>query len=187
MSITRNDADAALRDAGKAGEYSKTLFHYEMASPYLLLWGVLWIIAGIVSVLSPEHTGTGWLVVDTIGIIATGYLVAGDARQFEETNIRGEALRFVATAAVLAVFFTLTFTLFGPVSAVEIQAFITILIASIYMVIGFWTGIRLSVIGAFLALLVVSALFYTPALFPLLVSILGGGALILGGLWMRRA
>ena len=187
MNITKNDAETALRDAGQAGERSLTLFHYEMASPYLLLWGVLWVTAGIVGVLSPEHTGTGWLVIDTVGIIATGYLVAGDARRLAKNNARVEGLRFVATVVVLTAFLTMTFTIFAPVSGVEIQAFITILIASIYMVFGFWTGYRLSVIGAVLAILVVSALFYTPTQFPLMVSILGGGALILGGLWMRRA
>ena len=74
----------------------------------------------------------------------------------------------------------------GPVSGVEVQTFITILIAAIYMILGLWTGYRLAVIGAILAVLVVSAFFYTPAQFPLMVSILGGVALILGGLWMRR-
>ena len=187
MNITKNDAEAALRDADRAGEHSLTLFNYGIASPYLLLWGVLWVIAGIVGVLSPENTRVGWLVVDTIGIIATSYLIACDARRFAEDNSQGRGLCFVATVVVLIAFLTMTFVVFAPVSGVETQAFITILIASIYMILGFWSGRRLSVIGAVLAILVVSAFFYTPAQFPLIVSILGGGALILGGLWMRRA
>ena len=187
MNITKNDAKTALRDVDRAGEYSLTLFNYGIASPYLLVWGILWIVAGIIGAISPDNTGVGWLVVDTLGIIATGYLVAGDARRLAKDNARVEGLRFVATVVVLTGFLTMTFTIFAPVSGVEIQAFITILIASIYMILGFWTGRRLSVIGAVLAVLVVSAFFYTPAQFPLMVSILGGGALILGGLWMRRA
>lgn len=187
MTITKNDADAALRDAGAASEQSLTLFNYEMASPYLLLWGTLWVIAGIVAMLSPQHTDLGWLVVVTIGIIANGYLVAGDARRFPKDRERNEGLRFGATVAVLTAFLSMTFVVFAPVSGVEIQTFISLLIASLYMIFGFWTGIRLSVIGAVLAVLVASAFFYTPAQFPLMVSILGGGALILGGLWMRRA
>ena len=187
MNVTKNDAETALRDAGRAGEHSLTLFHYELASPYLLLWGVLWIIAGIIATISPESTGMGWLIVDTIGIIATGYLVASDARRIDKDNIRNEGLRYGATVIVLTAFITMTFVVFAPVSGVEVQTFITILIAAIYMILGLWTGYRLAVIGAILAVLVVSAFFYTPAQFPLMVSILGGGALILGGLWMRRA
>ena len=170
----------------RAAEHSQTLFHYELASPYLLLWGVLWIVAGIISVISPENTGIGWLIVDTIGIVATGYLVASDARRFDKVDVRNEGLRYGATVIVFGAFITMTFVVFAPVSGVESQTFITILIAAIYMILGLWTGYRLAVIGAILAVLVVSAFFYTPAQYPLMVSILGGVALILGGLWMRR-
>ena len=187
MNITKDDAAAALRDAGKAGAHSQTLFNYEMASPYLLLWGMLWIIAGIVGVFSPQHTDLAWLVVVTVGIVANGYLVASDARRFDSASVRREGIRYGASVAVLAVFLTMTFTVFAPVSSIEIQTFITILVASIYMILGLWTGYRLSVIGAVLAVLVFFAFFYTPAQFPLMVSMLGGGSIILGGLWMRRA
>ena len=186
MNVTKNDAETALRDAGRAAEHSLTLFHYEIASPYLLLWGILWIVAGIIGAISPENTGMGWLIVDTIGIVATGYLVASNARCFAIDSARSEGLRYVASVFVLSAFITMTFVVFAPVSGVEIQTYITILIASIYMIVGLWTGYRLAVIGAILAVLVVSAFFYTPAQFPLMVSILGGGALILGGLWMRK-
>ena len=187
MNITKDDAAAALRDVGETGEYSLSLFHYGITSPYLLLWGALWIIAGIVSVLSPHNTGIGWLVVVTIGIIATGYLAVGDARRFAKHSARGEGLRFLATVAVLAAFLTMTFVVFAPVSGVEIQTFITILIAAIYMILGFWTGKLLSAIGADLAILVAIAYFFLPSHFPLIVSILGGVTLIIGGVMMRNA
>ena len=187
MNITKNDAEAALRDAGMAEERSLTFFHYKMASPYLLLWGVLWIVAGTIGLMLPHNTGIGWFIVDTIGIVATGYLVAKSSRNFAEVSAQSEGLRYMASVVVLTAFITMTFVVFAPISGVEIQTFITILIASIYMILGLWTGTRLTVIGAILAILVISAFFYTPTQFPLVVSIFGGGALILGGLWMRRA
>ena len=187
MITTKNEAEMALRDAEEAEEHSLTLYHYEIASPYLLLWGILWIIAGTFSIVLPEHTRTGWLIVDTIGIVATGYLVARDSQRFATGDARTEGIRYAATVVVLSAFITMTFMLFAPVSDIEIQTFITILVAAIYMILGLWTGYRLTVIGAILAVLVISALFLAPAQFPLMVSILGGGALIAGGLWMRRA
>ena len=144
MNVTKNDADTALRDAGRAGEHSLTLFNYELTSPYLLLWGILWIVAGIIGVISPANSGIGWLIVDTIGIVATGYLVASDARRFDKDNVRNEGLRYGATVIVLTAFITMTFVVFAPVSGVEVQTFITILIAAIYMILGLWTGYRLA-------------------------------------------
>ena len=187
INITKNDAKTALRDAGRAGEHSLTLFNYGIASPYLLVWGILWIVAGIIGAISPDNTGVGWLVVDTLGIITTGYLLVGDSQYFAKNGVRSQGLSYISSITVVAAFIIMTFVIFAPVSGVEIQTFITILIASIYMILGFWTGRRLSVIGVVLAVLVLSAFFYTPTQFPLIVSILGGGALILGGLWMQRA
>ena len=187
MNTTKNDAETALRDAGKAEEHSLTLFHYEMASPYLLLWGALWIIAGIISVMSPENTGTGWIILNSIGIAATGYLRRRLTACWQFTTRAIEVLRYMATVVVLALFLTMTFAIFNPVSGIQIQSFITVLLATIYMILGFWTGYRLTVVGAVLACLVIGAIMYTPSLLPSLVSVLGGGALILGGLWMRRA
>lgn len=93
MNITKTDAETALRDAGRASERSLTLFHYKMASPYLLLWGALWIVAGIIAMISPHNTGMGWFIVDTIGIVATGYLVARTVRHYAEDKGQGEVLR----------------------------------------------------------------------------------------------
>ena len=81
MTVTRNDAATALHDVDSARRHSLTLFKYGLAGPYLLLWGVLWIVAGAVGALSPDNAGIGWLVVDIVGFAATGYLIAIQLRR----------------------------------------------------------------------------------------------------------
>ena len=186
MNVTKDDAETALQDVGAARRHSLTLFRYGHASPYLLLWGVLWIVAGIIGTLSPDNIGIGWLVVDAIGIVGTGYLVIRSARSCAGEGARGEGLRFAATAAVIGAFTAMVFLIFAPVSGGEIQTFITMLIAAIYMIAGIWMGHKFTALGAILAALALGAFHLAPAHLPLIVSILGGGALILGGLWMRR-
>ena len=140
-----------------------------MASPYLLLWGALWINCRDYQALYRLRTLVrDGSFVDTIGIVATGYLVARDAQRFTKHSARSEGLRYMAAVVIITVFLTMTFTIFNPVSGIQIQSFITVLIAAIYMITGLWTGYRLTVIGAILAVLVVSALFLTPAKFPLI-------------------
>ena len=186
MNVTKDDAETALKDVGAARRQSLTLFRYELASPYLLLWGVLWIVAGIIGALSPDNIGIGWLVVDAIGIVGTGYLVIRSARRYTGEGARGEGLRFAASTAVLGAFAAMVFMIFAPVSGAEIQTFITMLIAAIYMIAGIWMGHKFAALGAVLAALALGAFHLAPAHLPLIVSILGGSALILGGLWMRR-
>ena len=187
MNVSRDDAETALKDVDAARRHSLTLFQYGLASPYLLLWGMLWIVAGVIGALSPGNTGIGWLVVDTVGIVATGYLVVRNARRYARDGARNQGLRFVATVAVLAAFTAMVFMIFGPVSGAEVQTFITMLIAAIYMTAGIWVGSKYVIVGAVLAAVIIGAFHLAPAHLPLIVSVLGGGALILGGLWMRKA
>ena len=186
MNLTRGEAETALRDVGRTHEHSLLLFGYGLASPHLLLWGVLWVIAGTVGAVSPDTAGIAWLIVDTVGISASGYLVVRSARRYSGERIRIQGLRYAATIVVLAAFVAMTLMIFAPVSGAEVQLFITMLIAAIYMIAGIWIGRRFAVVGAMLATLAAGAFRLAPAHLPLIVSILGGGALILGGLWMRR-
>ena len=193
MNVSRIDAEAALQDVDSARRQSRTHVGYQFGSLALLLWGALWIVAGVISAVWPDGAGAGWLVVDLIGTAAMGYLVLRNARRFSSYGASGvfrpsaQAIRFVVTAVVLGAFGAMVGLIFRPTSATEIMAFITILVAAIYMVAGLWAGLRLFVIGAVLAALVVSAFLIAPVQLPLIVSFLGGSALILGGLWMRWA
>ena len=193
MNVTRTDAEAALHDVASARRRSRTHVGYQMGSACLLVWGLLWIVAGGISALWPDGAGIGWLVVDLVGTAATGYLVLRSARRWDSNGASGDvgratqSIRFVVTAAVLGAFGAMTGLIFRPTSATEVMAFITIVVAAIYMVAGLWTGLRLFVIGAVLAALVVSAFLIAPGQLPLIVSFLGGSGLILGGLWMRWA
>ena len=187
MTVTRNDAAAALHDVDSARRHSLTLFKYGLAGPYLLLWGVLWIVAGVVSALSPDNAGLGWLVVDIVGFAGTGYLIAIQSRRYGEGDGRNRLFRSVATGAVLVAFVTLTLLVFAPVSDVEVLMLITMVVAAIYAVAGCWMGARYAVVGAGLAALALGLFHLTPAHVPLMVPVLGGGTLILGGLWMRSA
>ncbi len=193
MNVSRIDAEAALQDVDSAKRQSRTHVGYQFGSLALLLWGALWIVAGSVSALWPDAAGVGWIVVDVIGTAAMGYLVLRNARRFPGYGASGvfrlpaQAIRFVGTAVVLGAFGAMVGLIFRPLSATEIMAFITTVVAAIYMVAGLWVGLRLFAIGAVLAALVVSAFLIAPVQLPLIVSFLGGSALVLGGLWMRWA
>ena len=187
MTVTRGDALAALHDIESTERRSQTLFRYGLASPYLLLWGALWIVAGAVGALAPAHSGIGWAAVDAAGLAGTGLLIAVHARRCGKGGDRVRLLRYVGTAAVLAAFIGLTLMVFAPVSGDEVLMLITLLVAAAYTIAGCWAGPRYAAVGAALAGLAVGVLHLAPAYLPLIVPFVGGGALIVGGLWMRRA
>ena len=187
MTVNKDDALSALHDVESAERRSRTLFHYELASPYILLWGVLWIVAGAVGALSPANAGLGWAAVDIVGLAGTGYLVATQARRYGKGGGRIGFVRWLGTVAVLAAFVGLTLMVFAPVSSIEVLMLITLLVAAAYSIAGCWMGLRYAVVGLAVAALAVGVFHLAPAQLPLIVPFIGGGALVLGGLWMRRA
>ena len=187
MNITRDDAASALQDVDSAQRRSVALFEYELASPFLVLWGGLWIVAGAVGAASPGNAGFGWLVVDIIGLVGTGILIVRQSRRYPDAGERVPMVRYAATVAVVAAFLTATLTVVAPVTGVQVLMVITLLVAAIYMTAGIWCGRRYAVVGAALGALALGLFHLAPAHVPLLVPFLGGGGLILGGLWMRRS
>ena len=187
MTVSKDDALAALHDIETTERRSRRLFRYGLASPYVLLWGALWLVAGATGALSPAHTGIGWAAVDLVGLLGSGYLVATHARRCGDRGERVRLLRYVATIAVLAAFIGVTQMVFAPVSSDEVLMLIVLVVAAVYAIAGCWVGVRYAVVGTALAALAVGVFHLAPALVPSIVPIAGGGALVLGGLWMRRA
>ena len=90
---------------------------------------------------------------------------------------------------MLAAFVGLTLMVFAPVSyfSDEVLMLITLVVAAVYAVAGCWVGVRYAVVGVALASLAVGVFHLAPEQLPLVVPFVGGGALILGGFWFRRA
>ena len=187
MSVSKDDALSALHDIETVERRSRTLFGYDLGSPYLLLWGVLWMIAGVVGAVSPANSGIGWGAVDIVGLVGTAYLIVRHARRCGERSERIHLLRYVGSAATLAAFIGLTLMVFGPVKGGEITMLCTLLVAAGYAIAGCWLGLRYAVVGVALSSLAVGVFILAPAYLHLIVPFAGGGALILGGVWMRRA
>ncbi|MDE0201182.1 MAG: hypothetical protein OXK73_01950, partial [Rhodospirillaceae bacterium] len=62
-----------------------------------------------------------------------------------------------------------------------------LLVATGYAIAGCWMGLRYAAVGVALGGVAVGVFVLAPAYLSLIVPFAGGGALILGGFWMRRA
>ena len=186
MSMSQDEASSALHDIEATERRSRTLFSYSLASPYLLMWGVLWLIAGVVGAVSSAHTGIGWSVVDMVGLVGNAGLMVRQAWRCGERGERVRLLRYFGTAAVLVAFIGLTLMVFAPVAGPEILMLFTLLVAAGLTIAGCWSGLRYAAVGVALGGLSVGVFVLAPAYLNLIVPFAGGGALILGGVWMRR-
>jgi hypothetical protein len=65
--------------------------------------------------------------------------------------------------------------------------FVPLLVATTYVLLGIWIGGRYAAIGIVIAILTMVGFLLLPAHFLLWMAGVGGGALILTGLWLHRA
>jgi hypothetical protein len=85
-------------------------------------------------------------------------------------------------------FISAIFAIMPPRTSAQIAAFFPILVALFYLLIGIWTrGARMIVLGLAVGALTLFGYFYLPVYFLLWMAVVGGGGMILGGIWLRSA
>ena len=179
MALSSQDAAAALRDIEKAERLSSTLRGYEIAAPHFIVWGIVWAIGYGLSDLAPAQANVIWATVVPIGLVA-GFVIARAARgRF--------AWRHAAMAATIFVFFCATFFVMAPANGRQIAAFIPLVVATVYVLLGIWVGPRYAVAGIVVAALTLIGFVLLGEHFFLWMAGVGGGSLVLAGIWLKRA
>lgn len=191
MGISRTEAAAALTDIESTTGRSHQMRGYRVAGPILMAWGAIWIVGYLAMGLLPaEHISLVWLPLDILGVLAT-LLLARRGRSAQNAGRgagqSGLGWRSAAGALTVMVFAGVTFTLFRPVSSSVALVYPGVLCGLIYVTLGVWRMPRFMWIGAAMAAasLIGYALFQPWLAFWM--AGVGGGGLMLGGFWMRRA
>lgn len=179
-----DEARQALSTVQAAVQRSTTLYRYRQASPYFLLWGVVWALGYGSSDLWPAQTGWIWAVLDGAGVLASILITKAD----RERQGAGQAMtwRVAGLALALLVFFLATFLVMAPQTGRQVSTFITLTVALAYTVVGLWAGPRWIMAGVAVGALSLIAYFHAPAYFNTWMGLIGGGALVLSGVWLRR-
>jgi hypothetical protein len=188
MPVSPTEAQDALRDISATAQASAMSFGYRMASPHFILWGVIWVIAWSASYFDPTQNWV-WLVLDAVGIAGSFYLGRRAARHTNAGAQRGRwGLKFGGSVVAIAAFVAAFFAVMPPSNPLQIGAFFPLLVALLYSLAGLWANAtRLVLIGIGIALLTLIGFFWLPQLFLLWMAVVGGGALIFAGLWLRTA
>jgi hypothetical protein len=176
-----SEAEQALREISKTERQSATTYGYRTASPHLIVWGVIWFVGYGSAYLKPAWSIV-WPVLTVIGLAISVWL------GWKE---RHRALpfdwRYRATLLVVVLFIIAMLPILSPNTPAQISAFVPILVALFYCLVGIWTrGVRMLVTGIVLAVLTVSGYIWMREVFTLWMAAVGGGALILGGIWLRN-
>jgi len=153
-------------------------------APTLVTWGIVWTL-GFSSQLVVDRATSSvlWMLLVTVGTAVTfGTNVLWYGRRVRSLFGRKLAISWIVGMAYLVLWSSLLF----PRDPILASFFLVTVIMAGYVLMGIWLTRPLAVIGGFVTLVALAGYLAGPAVFVLVVGIAGGGALILGGLWLWR-
>lgn len=178
MTIEESDAASALDAIDRTRKRAFELRNYAHAGDIVIGWGLVWLVANLASYVTPRG-GLAW----PVGIVLATLWSIWRGRGHGE----GRGWRGGATAATIAALVMLVVLIAGVDSTAQGNAMVSIFVAAAYVFQGIWWGQRFAWIGLVIAGCVVAGWFVDRAHLELWLGIGGGGALIVSGLWLRRA
>jgi len=187
MTLSPGQAAAALDEIERTEQRTVRATSYSIASPYLILWGLVWIAGyGACAVLPPERWGLPWLPLIAVGTLASAVLGmrvrpgrhGGGAVGFGQSMVMGVAV---------CVFIGAVYYLFQPTSPLPYLIFPSFVAGLAYVLAGAVARMQRFVAIGFGIFAVTLAGYVAAPQWSALWAAAGGAGLLLGGLWLRKA
>ena len=185
MSITKDEASQALGEIEAARGRVWEVKAYGYASPFLIIWGLVWMAADCILQFEPRWELT-WPIAVAVGAAASFF--AGFSLPKPETRpgARAAGWRSFAIWFVVVGFIVSLFLVIPTASGRVTHSIFGLVFGFIYLAMGLWMGWRLAVLGAALVALTLVGFYFVGPWYALYMGLVSGGALLLGGLWLRR-
>lgn len=177
-------AQSALDDIAQVEARTVQAAIYGANSAISILWGVVVALAYLANQFLPAIVGPTWLVAWSAGFIGTA-LISWRWRQRSSEKHR-MAMRLVWAQMVLILFGFLFLWLLPPSNPRQLAAFFPLVFMMGYVVAGLWLGRFFILCGVLVSILTVVGYLYSGPWLPLWMAFANGGALIAGGLYLRK-
>jgi hypothetical protein len=185
MSISKDEAAQALIDVHAASGRVRQADAYGRAAPFLIIWGIVWLAADLAWQFAPGFR-YAWPVASLTGFAASTVMGFMLPREAVGPGERPAGLRhYVSWLIVVALIFSL-FLVMRPSDGRQVHTVFALVFGYIYLIAGVWVGWRVAALGVALVALSFFGFLGLGLWYPLYMGIVGGGALILGGLWLRQ-
>lgn len=182
MTLTPAEAASHLKEAEAMQRRSARAYGYRCFSPHLILWGIVWVLGYGATYFFPHAANLIWPCLCLPAWFLSAYL--GQKNRVRQPA--GYGWRMLGLIGAICIFFVTLYALIGPVTGPQAAALPAFVVGLVYFGIGIWTKPRLAVTGAVIYLLTLGGYFLLAPYFLLWMALVGGGGLILGGLWMRK-
>jgi hypothetical protein len=183
MPLSSEEALASLAEAENARRRSAQLYGYTKASPHLIMWGIIWVLGYGGTGLSHQNADYIWAALVTIGICGSVYFGRRSSRYGCQEH--PYAWRAGALAMIILFFVGATYTVMWPVYGPQLCAFPALITGTVYAGVGLWAGMRYVVTGILVLALTLFGFFFVHEI-EYWMAFIGGGSMILAGIWFRK-
>ena len=189
MVVSKQDAASALSEIHSAGDRAARLLHYRDFAPHALIWGTIWIVANVAIDLLGGHGTAVWLSLIVPGSVASSWIGARTGRKHREAGDTrpSQTWRWLAMFLALLVYFNLVIVVLAPATPAQAGAYIALSFAAAYVFAGIWLGWKIVAMGLAMAALILGGYFSGAPHLQVLSGSVAGVAMVICGLWMRRA
>ncbi len=181
MTLTKDDASQALGEITAASGRVKEMRAYARVAPFLIIWGLVWMACDLANQFAPQFA-LAWPIGIVVGTLAS--FAAGFGLSRSEPgggDWRYSVVWLLVIGLIAAIFFVVPVT-----SGREVHSIFGIVFGFIYVGMGLWTGWRLLALGAALVAATFVGFYEVTTWYGLYMGLVSGGALLLGGLWLRK-
>ncbi len=184
MRVDQANAQSALDGIAEIEARTAQAAIYGGSGAILILWGVVVVFAYLMNQFLPAIVGPTWLCAWAAGFAGT-VLISWRWRRRSLGKHR-MAMRLVWAQMVLILFGFLFLWLLPPSSPRQLAAFFPLVFMMGYVIAGLWMGRFFILCGIFVSAFTVIGYLYSGPWLPLWMAFANGGALIAGGLYLRK-
>ncbi|HTB79370.1 MAG TPA: hypothetical protein VK717_00640 [Opitutaceae bacterium] len=182
MNISPEEAARALGDIEASRTTMRVVIRSHRGHYHLWLWGSIWAAMALLA----EYLGLpGMRIANCLvlgGFAASALIILGQKTQVRSTGHK----RFVGMLAAIVVFaFVWPLVLRGPANPKSGFAYSALVSMFCYIMAGIWFDIYLLWVGLVVSALILTGLFFFPAIFWWWIAVLCGGTLIGTGFYVR--
>ena len=195
MNVSKQEANESLGQIEAAITQTRRAIGQGATSTRLILWGVIWVLGYTCSQFAPKFAQTFWLCLVVVGMLASWLGCGRSPRNANSPKGARLGLFWLVLLTYAGFWFFLlhsdnrpgqSLTHFDAMAGPQSGAFFATVAMFGYVVVGLWLGRFFIWLGATVTVLTAAGYFALPAWFCLWMAIVGGGSLIVAGLYIRR-
>jgi hypothetical protein len=188
MDISPAEAEEALAAIQSMAEKTRRAISQSGAYAFLIIWGIVWLLGFLSNHFLPSDlSGYIWIGLDILGGIASAVIGARMNRQVRSPSATASGKRIAWFWLILFLYCVAAIGIAWPVdNSKQLSMFIILFVMVGWMAMGLL--LSFASIGWSLAITALALIgyFLLPGIFYLWMAILGGGGMIVLGIYIRN-